>query len=161
MGKRWGLKANVSTWLYNTVIRPVLSYAAVIWWHASGRINSVRSQEKVQRCALQYITGAARSTPTDALQFYTGMTPIGLSITGEAIKGYIRLKRNHDWKAKTGENTGHLRIRDQMIEKLTGLPHKSDVITDKWLPKAKFDIAIESRQWWTTKMYHQPHRKEQ
>ena len=34
VGQKWGLKPSVTYWLYITVTRPVLTYAAVIWRNA-------------------------------------------------------------------------------------------------------------------------------
>lgn len=31
-GKDWGLKPNVLAWVYTAIVRPMLTYAAVIWW---------------------------------------------------------------------------------------------------------------------------------
>jgi hypothetical protein len=31
-GKTWGLKPRVVHWIYNTVIRTVLTYGSMVWW---------------------------------------------------------------------------------------------------------------------------------
>ena len=149
VGQKWGLKPSVTNWLYITVTRPVLTYAAVIWWQASNRFQSLKTLEKVQRLALMYITGSVRSTPTSAIEKCLGMTPIGLSIAGEAIKGYLRILRNNDWKPKQGENYGHLAISELMTTKLgKHIPHATDSGPEIWLPNNRFEIINESRQWW-------------
>jgi hypothetical protein len=32
-GKTWGLKPKVVYWIHTVVVRPIVTYAATIWWH--------------------------------------------------------------------------------------------------------------------------------
>lgn len=38
-GLRWGLKMGVVNWFYTTVIRPMISYAALVWCPKIGQIS--------------------------------------------------------------------------------------------------------------------------
>jgi len=72
--KMWGTSPKVTHWIYTVVIRPMLCYAAVIWWTRT-RLSTVSKQlAHVQRIACLYITGAIRTAPTAALELVIGIT---------------------------------------------------------------------------------------
>ena len=77
-GKKWGLKPKVMQWIYTTIIRPMITYASFVWYRKSS-VTQLRRKvthpklQKVQRLALLLITGAMKTTPTDALETITNI----------------------------------------------------------------------------------------
>ncbi|WP_333765066.1 reverse transcriptase domain-containing protein, partial [Streptomyces sp. IBSBF 2390] len=33
-GKSWGLSPKIILWIYKAIIRPILMYGAIVWWHS-------------------------------------------------------------------------------------------------------------------------------
>ena len=97
-GPRWGLSPASTKWLYDTITGPVLGYAAVIWSRAIEKRGVEKKLDSVQRLALLHVTGAMRTTPTSALEVLTNTPPLTDRIQAEAVKGYLRLRSNQEWR---------------------------------------------------------------
>jgi hypothetical protein len=72
-GKTWGLKPKVVYWIYTAVVRPIVTYAATIWWP---RVKTSQAElSKLQRLVCLGIMGAMRSAPTAAMEVLLGLPP--------------------------------------------------------------------------------------
>jgi uncharacterized membrane protein len=60
-------------WLYTCVVRPVLKYAAVVWWHKVSLTTMMAGLDHLQRLACVSITGSMSMTPTPALEVVLGL----------------------------------------------------------------------------------------
>ena len=79
IGKTWGrYSPKVVHWIYTMVIRPMLTYAPVVWWPQINYSTVDMQLEHVQRLACLYITGAMRTSPTIALEMITGLPPLSV-----------------------------------------------------------------------------------
>jgi hypothetical protein len=74
-GKTWGLKPKVIYWIYTVVLRPIVTYAATMWWF---RIKFKTS--KLQRMACLGILGAMRTATTAAMEVLLGLPPLYLQL---------------------------------------------------------------------------------
>ena len=101
VGSTWGLTPKSCKWIFETVIRPALSYAIVIWVRALNTKKNMKKLERVQALALKIMTGAMPSTPYYALNYLTNTINIGCYLKGEAAKGAARLKSYKDWTLTT------------------------------------------------------------
>ena len=99
LGKNWGLKPHITQWLYTSVIRPTITYGAVIWWTRTKLSTTQKQLEKFQRYACLAITGSMSTTPTAALEVILNMSPLHLHIQQEAITAMQRLQKNKTWKS--------------------------------------------------------------
>ena len=57
IGKTWGYSPKVVHWIYTMVIRPMLTYAAVVWWPRINYSTVDMQLEHVQRLACLYHRG--------------------------------------------------------------------------------------------------------
>ena len=118
IGGAWGLRPSVVSWLYTAVIRPMLTYAAAIWWErvlwptVRGRLL------RIQRMVCLSITGAMRSTPTAALQVLLGLPPLDIYIQGLAMATSYRLANSGVWRGSRNMERGHARILELARERV-------------------------------------------
>jgi hypothetical protein len=57
IGKAWGLKPKVGYWIYTSVIRPMLTYAVLVWWRRT-HLTTVKNQfGHIQRFTCLGMTG--------------------------------------------------------------------------------------------------------
>ena len=68
IGKTWGLNPKMVVWLHTSIIRPIICYAALVWWPKTNQSETQKSLNKLQRTICLCATGAVRSCPTMALE---------------------------------------------------------------------------------------------
>ena len=145
IGKKWGLNPKMILWLYLTVIRPIILYAAFIWWPKTLEVSAKAKLAKLQRLPCLAITGAMRSSPTVALEALLDLIPLSAQVQYMATLTGFRYHR--DYGFLPGDLTGHLKI----CERLLGM---SDILTvSDCMPIAynfdlPFDIVIPNRTEW-------------
>jgi hypothetical protein len=88
IGKTWGLKPKVVYWINTSVVKPILIYAALLWWKKASQISVNRKTAHLQHLACISITGSMHSTPTAA---HTDVPTLWLYIEGEARQATYRL----------------------------------------------------------------------
>jgi hypothetical protein len=87
-------------WIYTAVVRPIITYAATIWWPRVKFKTSQAELRKLQRMACLGITGAMRTAPTAAMEVLLG-PPLYLQVVAVARIGNYRLCCNDQWKPKS------------------------------------------------------------
>jgi ribonuclease HI len=97
VGPTWGLTPKTCLWIYNRVVRPTLSYSAVVWVNALNKQYNAKKFVRVQAIALGISTGAMPGTDYEALDHITNTPRIVNYIKGEAAKGASRLQAYKDW----------------------------------------------------------------
>ena len=151
VGPTWGLTPKTCLWIYTVVVRPVLSYASVIWVNALNKQYNVKKLERVQALALRISTGAMPNTDYEALDHITGTPRIESYLKGEAAKGASRLQAYKDWTRENPSSKGtimaHSTINNGYIEDLQ-LPNLVERDLTKpiltLLKKYKLDISEEA-----------------
>ena len=94
VGKTWRVTPKVAYWMYTAVIRPMITYAAVVWWPRVDKITAGKKLEHIQQLACLHITSAVRTTPTAALGTIIGLTPLPIFVKQEAMIACYRLLIN-------------------------------------------------------------------
>jgi hypothetical protein len=89
---------DIPHWIYIAVVRPIVTYAATVWWPRVKLKTSQAELSKLQWIACLGITGAMRTAPTATI---------------EVILGSYRLRCNDQWKPKS-EGLGHAYITQDM-----------------------------------------------
>ena len=83
-GVMWGPKPRVVHWLYVAIIRPSVIFTSLVWWPGCQMACTKRKLSRVQRLACLGITGAMRTTPTNAVEALICLPPLDLVVQGEA-----------------------------------------------------------------------------
>ncbi|CAG0897226.1 unnamed protein product [Cyprideis torosa] len=83
-------------WIYTAIVRPMLTYASVVWVPAILRQGRVRELEKVQRLGLRLITAAFHTTPTMAMEMALGFEAVDIRVAMEAVWAAVQLKKEDE-----------------------------------------------------------------
>jgi hypothetical protein len=97
-GKNWGLKQKVMYWMFIAVVRPIFTYAAIIWWPIVKLKTSQAELSKLQRTACLGITEAIRTVPTTAMEVLLGLPSLHLQMEADAKVENYGLRCNDQWK---------------------------------------------------------------
>jgi hypothetical protein len=113
--KEWGLSPDKMLWIWQTIVRPKLTYGCLLWSDASILNNSSikSSLDQLQRLALSLTTSAMKSTPSKTLEIILGVMPLPLFIKETAAMTRIRTK---EVVSTTWDNKTHLVRQGHMLE---------------------------------------------
>jgi hypothetical protein len=100
-------------WLCVAVVRPIITYAATVWWPKTEQTIVRTKLNSVQRIACLGTTGAIITTPTAAMETIVNQTPLDIYICGVARMGAYRLQITESWRS-TFTRKGHTTITDKM-----------------------------------------------
>lgn len=67
IGKIWRLKLHKIEWVHESIVRPILAYGALVWYHSLCKSSYKPGIDKVERAASLLITSAFRSILQAAL----------------------------------------------------------------------------------------------
>jgi len=117
--KTWGLRTPQLWWLYQSLIRPLLSYGSVVFAHRITKGDAKR-MEQLQRQFLLSMTHAMRSTPTAGLEVALGVMPLDLFLQQVATTSYLRIRPllKHTWDGLAdGAKVPHRRHHLSLLQK--------------------------------------------
>lgn len=150
IGRKWGLSPRHALWLYTSILRPMMCYAANVWYEKcgnmrAGRLTTVDPLQKIHRRALLLVTGAFKTTATDALEATLDLPPLYLFIESEAIMENIRVECSN--KAEI------IKLADSNLKQKYGAEFLMNIThTDKSEAKFKwnryFNVHIPKREEW-------------
>ena len=143
IGIRWGFSPKIVHWLYTAVVRPILLYGILVWWPALNRKTSLTKMHSVQRSAQLCISGALRSTPTDALNVILYLAPLDILSKGYALTSALRLRETKVWI--DGQN-GHSCI----FKFASYLPQKTDYCKSELTFDKEYKVRVPTREEWKT-----------
>ena len=119
-GKLWGPDPQFARWAYLGMVRPKLSYAAIVWAHEINHTSTLNKLQRLNRLGLNVICTLPKSTPTRAIEIALDVQPLHLHLTQVALSAMYRLQFPIDWngvgKRKT-YSTSHLRHWYNLVEK--------------------------------------------
>ena len=116
MGKNWGLKPKVCKWMYTGLVRPILTYAGIIWLKAIRQPSKLAKIRKVQRKACLSITNAMLSTPTASMEIMADILPIDIYVEKTALNSFLRMLRTGNWRPQPGEIINKLAHSNIILE---------------------------------------------
>ena len=104
----WGPTPRAAKWAYTGIVRPALTYGAIIWAGAAQKEEMRKALKKLDRLALLQIAPVRKSTPTAALQIIYDIMPLHIFIWEQALKTSARIGINPNWTPKIGKGHQHL-----------------------------------------------------
>ncbi len=151
LGKTWGLTPEMARWAYLTMVRPIISYGALVWIKALENMDCVARLRKVQRAACMLTLSAYPSTPTASLEMLLGIRPIDMHLREVAVATSVRLKKTGHWFAGrtnpvNSRSKSHSDICNSLLEEIEVAQMPMDMGRRRWLGEPNFAINIEERQ---------------
>ena len=147
IGTNWGLKPKYALWLFNMIIRPIVTYASLVWWPKVNQISAQNVLSKIQRIACLCITGAFKTTPTRALEVILDMRPLHIQIKAEAMSSAYRLSSLN--LLKVDYNFGHCAILTLLHQSIPLSLAPSDLIIRSNSTMKNFEVIIPLRHVWS------------
>jgi len=84
-------------WLYTAIDRPILLYGNIVWGPSLKKSCNLRILHKIQRSAELCISGALRTTATEALNTILNLQPLDLLANSWASATALRLREAAAW----------------------------------------------------------------
>ena len=151
LGKNWGLSPKMMFWMYTTIVRPIITYASVIWWCKVEQKTVKDRLGSLQRLACLCITGAMSSAPTRALETILDLTPLDIFICSVARMTAYRMTLQNQWYDKPTEK-GHIRITKIINDTTLLLP--SDTMEKTHIFNRPFEVVIPTREEWNESIFY-------
>lgn len=151
LSKHWGLNPKAMLWIYQQIIKPRVTYGAIIWWHSIKKAKNRNKLKRLQRMALMLISGAVRSTPTAALEALLNIVPLDMEIEKLAIKACARLIKTGMWREEGGCKNLHKSIKPITTELMDY--GDTDECHKEWNESRKFNTIINDRKNWKYGLY--------
>ena len=109
MEQLWGTTPKATRWLYEAMIKPIITYGAIIWAHKIPL--NYKPLVRIQRLALLCLGHFPKRIPTAGLEVATHYLPLQLEAQNHAEKTALRIRgRNRrTWDGiGHGQHRGHL-----------------------------------------------------
>jgi len=135
----WGLSPRVSKYLYESIIRPMLTYGCLFWTKDVVKTRPAQQLSKVQRLGCLMIISALRSTPLSALEALSGVIPLDLYMSYRALCTAHRLSSLGLGPRKGQALTGYrMFFRDLASQRC---PAETDVISARLTPTPHYQMV--------------------
>jgi hypothetical protein len=147
-GVAWGLRPRVVHGLYISIIRLSVTFASLVRWPGCQTASAMKKLSRIQRLACLGITGAMRTTPTNAVEALLCLPPLELVVQSEA-----RSAAHHLWSlgcwSYLHPNGGHSSILMQLQQSDPIFNTGVDVMRPAFNPEPKYGVTILTREDWT------------
>ncbi len=144
-GRSWGCKPSIIRWLYTMIVRPIVTYGAVVWASKAKQTSIGLQLSKLQRLACVCATGAMRTCPTAALEVMLELTPLHLVINQTAKHTMLLMTAEGYGKGKLISSQQMRALEDNTP--LALLPR--DGITKRVNFTKKFKVTLGSKANWS------------
>jgi len=139
----WGLTPRVSKYLYECIVRPMLTYGCLFWAKDAAKARSTQQLSKVQRLGCLMIMSALRSTPLSAIEALSGVMPLDLHLRYRALCTAHRLSSLGKGPRRGHALTGYrVFFRDLKSQRC---PAKTDVISAWLTPTPRYHLVDPQR----------------
>ena len=148
IGGNWGLKPKICKWTYTALVRPILTYACIVWLKALKQPSKLIILRRIQRKGCLATLNGMVSTPTASMECIMGILPIDIYILKVAVNSYLRMVKNGNWITKEGEiinKLAHGNIVMTASKEIKELHMPTDKLTPKQYIDSKFRTEIMDR----------------
>ena len=123
VSKKWGPSPTYMKWIFNTIIKPRITYACLVWGPSLRHKTKENQIRSINKLAVSMISCTRRSTPRIALEVIYNLPPLHLVITYEALASISRNNQAliRDWEGHIPGKTslkGHLYYWAKKAEKM-------------------------------------------
>ena len=143
-GSKWGCARSKLNFTYQKYILPVLTYSCESL--VTAQPHTLKVLEHAQNQALRLITGAMKTTPTDAMTFITDNKPIQELIEEKAVllhEKLLRIPGDQYWKTYINKPR-NLKTQYGFIQKVTEIKTKFGIKSrPQPLPQRRNPVDIE------------------
>ena len=87
----WGPRPKLMRWMYTGIVRPTISYAAMVWGHQADQPTIIDKLGTLNRAAINTMVKIPKSTPNQGLEIILDIMPLHLHIRKEGLSAYLRL----------------------------------------------------------------------
>ena len=89
----WGPKPHLMRWVYRCMVRPKITYGAIVWFHSVEKSKSLKKKlRRLNRLGMNTYATVHRSSPTRGLEIIYDTIPLELYIRKEVTCAYVRLQ---------------------------------------------------------------------
>ena len=92
LSKYWGPQPKLVKWMFRAVVKPRITYAALVWAHSIQTISKKKRLGHINRLAALMRTPTRKNAPKVALEIIHDLIPIELALHETAVNTYHRLK---------------------------------------------------------------------
>lgn len=86
-------------WLYTVIVRPMLTYDAVVWWPCLKTAKKKKSITQVQILACVGITSDMKTASMASLEAFLDFAPVLINFEGEEARAAVcRLLQSEQWR---------------------------------------------------------------
>jgi len=144
----WSLRPRVVHWVYIPIIRPSVTFASLVWWSGCQTACAKWKLSRIQRLACLGITGAMRTTPTNAVEALICLPPLKLVVQSEARSAAHRLWSLGCW-SYLHPNRGHSSILMRIQQSDTTFNMGVDVMRPAFNLEPQYRVIMLTRVDWT------------
>jgi len=147
-GVTWGLKPSVVHWLYVAIIRQSVTFASLVWWPGCQTASAKKKLSKVQRWACLGVTGAMRTTPTNAVEAPIYLPSLDLVIQSEARSAAHRLWSLGCWSyLQPNRGLSSILMRLQQSDPMLNMG--VDIMRPAYNFEPRYGFTMLTREDWT------------
>jgi ribonuclease HI len=151
IGPTWGFTPATMKWIYTSIVRPMVTYAAAIWVNGLRTQKNIKVLSSIQRLSHLMVTGGHPSTPLKALDKLLGFLPIETYIKEQATTCAARLMATDSWIIESDAATnGRLRKHSSIIDEIhRNIPFYGcpmDLIKPQLNLDPHFEVVIPPRE---------------
>ena len=88
LSKYWGPRPKLVKWIFTAVVKPRITYAALVWAHRILTISKKQRLGQINRLAAMTLTPTRKNAPTSALEIIHDLIPLELALQKTALNAY-------------------------------------------------------------------------
>ena len=133
LSKYWGPQPTLEKWIFTAVVKPRITYAAIVWAHSIQTISKKQRLGQINRLGAMMLTPTRKNAPMAALEIIHDLIPLELALKETALNTYHRLKlmTQASWtnnKIKNISLIPHLKFLKTENTQATGLQQDTEKI---------------------------------